>query len=285
MVSERDFQLVDDYLANRMPAGDRASFEKQLQVDMELTSELNLQKSLVEGLQRARVVELKNMLSKIPVSTIATTSSTVVTKAALWIGVSALVGTGLYYLFSEKDTPEVATPLEIVTNNKSEVPVEPVTPVEKPVAIAEEKKEKKTHLAEPKKVIRAPKKEATVEPKIEVFDPSAELQENSSEPNEEILIDNEVTPVSTSTIAVEIDSNNRKFNFHYKLEGDKLILYGEFEKNLYEILEFIGEEKRTAFLYYKQNYYTLKQINKATNLVPVKDPVLLKKLREYSEGK
>ncbi len=286
MASERDFELADDYLANRMPAKDRASFEKQLEVNVKLKNELNLQKRLVAGLQRARVAELKSMLNNVPVGNIAPSSSTVMTQAALWIGFSALVGTGLYYMLSEKKVAEVVTLSEVPANNKPEVQAQPVTPVEKPVVVSEEKEEKKTNIAESKKSRRAAKKQVVIEPKIEVFDPSSELEENSSEPNEVILLNDNTTSVSASTtIAVEIDSNNRKFDFHYKLEGDKLILYGEFEKNLYEILEFIGEEKRTAFLYYKENYYALKQINKATSLTPVKDPLLLKKLREHRAGK
>jgi hypothetical protein len=285
MASEKDFELVDDYLANRMPAGDRASFDKQLETDVELKNELNLQKGLMEGLQRARVAELKSMLNKIPVNNITTSSSTFITKAALWIGVSALVGTGLYYILSEKEVNETTSPLtEITENNTTETPTEPATPTEKTI-INEQKEEEKTNVSETKKPKTAAKKQVAVEPKIEVFDPSTELEEDSKEPNGEILVDDKIRSISTSTVAVEVDANNRKFDFHYKLEGDQLILYGEFEKNLYEILEFIGEEKRTIFLYYKQNYYTLKQIDKVTSLTPVKDPVLLKKLREHRAGK
>jgi hypothetical protein len=63
------------------------------------------------------------------------------------------------------------------------------------------------------------------------------------------------------------------------------MLYGAFEKNLYEILEFFTGENRTIFLYYKNSYYLLKPNGgKVSPLVPVNDPALLKKLREHRNG-
>jgi hypothetical protein len=63
---------------------------------------------------------------------------------------------------------------------------------------------------------------------------------------------------------------------------NKLLLFGMFEKNLYEILEFIGDDNRTVVLYYKSTYYLL-DINKSepTLLAPIKNKALLRKLKEY----
>ena len=75
---------------------------------------------------------------------------------------------------------------------------------------------------------------------------------------------------------------SKKYIFHYVFRDSKLVLYGAFEKNLYEILEFIGDEKRTVVLYYKANYYLL-DIAKVqpTKLTPIRDRRLLKKLQEH----
>jgi hypothetical protein len=86
----------------------------------------------------------------------------------------------------------------------------------------------------------------------------------------------------TSSIEVETEANNRKYNFHYLFRNGKLILYGSFEENLYEILEFIAKEKRTVFLYYKSNYYLLDvKKDTPTELVAIRDPKLIQKLKEH----
>ena len=86
----------------------------------------------------------------------------------------------------------------------------------------------------------------------------------------------------TPSIAVEVDSENKKYDFHYQFAQDKLVLYGPFEKNLYEIMEFISEDKRTVFLYYQDRFYFLKDdTEKLKPLGAIQDPALIKKLKEY----
>ena len=84
---------------------------------------------------------------------------------------------------------------------------------------------------------------------------------------------------------VETDTEHKKYTFHYVFQDGKLILYGAFEKHLYEILEFISDDKRTVVLFYKENYYLL-DINKSTPtvLTPIRDRRLLKKLSEYGSN-
>jgi hypothetical protein len=90
---------------------------------------------------------------------------------------------------------------------------------------------------------------------------------------------------STSSREVVVDNNNRKYKFHYQLDGDNLTLYGDFEQHLYTIMEFKSEDKQNViFMFYKNNYYLLNQSPGNVNrLVPVNDPALLKRLREQRE--
>ena len=63
------------------------------------------------------------------------------------------------------------------------------------------------------------------------------------------------------------------------------MLYGPFEQNLYEIMEFIGEEKRTVFLYYQDNFYLLKDdTEKLKPLGVIHDQALIRKLKEYRKN-
>jgi hypothetical protein len=116
-----------------------------------------------------------------------------------------------------------------------------------------------------------------------VFEPSEETK--SSEPTTASDSGKGTAGVvSTPSIAIEagINGNNGKYNFHYQFKDNKLFLYGVFEKNLYELMEFFSNNKRTLFLYYKENYYLLNEDdNKIKRLAPISDPALLKKLKDY----
>jgi hypothetical protein len=284
MATEKDFELLDDYLSNRLSENDRSAFDKKIEADPALKRELEFQQQMAKGLKKARVAELKAMLNAVPVTSAVSTGSNGLMKAASWVAATVIVGATVYYLTRSQEKTESTTPV-----TDSVLKQEPTTPPqEEPSNSAVEptvKEEKETPVVEKpiatKKQKLSAGKSAPVDPKIEVFDPSLESEEQSSEPAKEILAeDSNVTETKSNTIAVSIDSNNRKYNFHYKLVNDQLTLYGPFETNLYEILEFISDDKRTAFLYYKNTFYYIKEVEKATELVPVKDPALINKIRK-----
>ncbi len=114
---------------------------------------------------------------------------------------------------------------------------------------------------------------------MDVFDPSEETESSAARPETKT---SESSPLSKSSIVVETDNSNKKYNFHYQFKNGKLYLYGTFEKNLYEIMEFFSGNKRTVFLYYKDSYYLLNEENETIKpLAPINDPSLLKKLKDY----
>jgi hypothetical protein len=114
---------------------------------------------------------------------------------------------------------------------------------------------------------------------LDIFDPTQE-GETANKANPEAKISE--APLSKSSIVVEVDNSNKKFNFHYQFKNGKLYLFGTFEKNLYEIMEFFSGNKRTVFLFYKDNYYLLSEENDTIKpLAPINDPTLLQKLKDY----
>lgn len=282
MAVERDFELLDDYLANRMPVEERAAFEQKIATEPELIKELKLQQGVVESLRKARAAELKNILNNVPVPPVGTS---LVTKVTIGIAVSALVATTLYFTLSEESvTMEAEAPAPAIETPVTP-PVENPEQSEQPIATEEEKKDAaKTEKKTTKKSRKKNQNPVVVEPKIDVFDPTAELEENNNTTEGDLLSEADEIATSKSTILVDIDSTSRRHTFHYKLEQDQLILYGPFEHNLFEILEFFSEEKRTAFLYYKKSYYYIKEVDKVTALVPVQDPALLNRLRKHRAG-
>jgi hypothetical protein len=90
--------------------------------------------------------------------------------------------------------------------------------------------------------------------------------------------------VSDSRIEVENINNDKQYAFHYQFNLGKLILYGKFDKGLYEIIEVNGSA-HSVFLFYKDNYYLLNEKETTiTPLTPIHDGQLIKKLREYRKG-
>jgi len=307
MAVERDLELLDDYLSNRMSGAEKQAFEKQLDADIELKSEYQTQQQLIQGIKNARAVELKTMLKNIPVSpSMAPGEATLLTKVAASLVVAGLIGTGIYF-FLNRETKTEQTISEPVAQTKPEVTekVEPKTTTEEPSKIetpstqALDKTPVKEERRPSRKVARAAKKASkdssslasnpgviAEKRKLEVFDPTRESESALKGKNKEISSETTTLNANSSSIQVETDATNKKYTFHYQWKNGKLLLYGSFEKNLYEILEFFGtDDKRTAFLFYKDNYYLLNEDNeKVKELVPITDSNLLKKLKEHREN-
>ncbi|GCC51863.1 hypothetical protein SanaruYs_20920 [Chryseotalea sanaruensis] len=287
MAIERDLELMDDYLANRMPVEERVAFEKRIENEPALQKEIKLQNNVVASLRNARMAELKNMLNNVPVNNLPASNSTVIIKVVAGIAISTLIGTSIYYFLNQPTKQEVVKPsqrevAEVPDENPAPGKEEPQPGTEQPLIIEEEDNKKSQPLNGKKKARKEVPPAPVADPQIEVFDPTAELEDGSNEPHEsEILTNDDIPSTFEPSILVTVDSTSRRHNFHYKLEEDALLLYGPFEKNLFEILEFISDNKRTAFLYYKNSYYFLKETDKTLALTPVQDPALLNKLRKY----
>jgi hypothetical protein len=281
MALEKDFQALDDYLDNKLSAEERKAFEERLNQDSELKNELDFQQSIREGIKQARAAQLKGMLNNIPVSSIPTSHTSYLVKVGTWAAVTGLVATATYFYLT-KDTDSIPQEQPLPTPQEQIKPAE-----EQPTENVGEELTEPVESKTPEKKVPAEKK--TVAPienskrpsPIEVYDPSSESKEEVEKFELEQLAVISKAFV-TSSIEVETNASDRKYNFHYMFKEDKLLLFGTFEKNLYEILEFIGEDKRTVVLYYKSTYYLL-DITKAepTLLAPIKNKALLRKLKQY----
>lgn len=295
MASEKDLELLDQYVSNRLNAQDRTAFEEKLAADSSLKQEFQIQRRVVDKIREARIREIKTMFNSVPVSAIETGTTSVGTQVAIWIGVAAIVGGGIYvYLTSNTKTSQNIAQQEQVTSQAPPVttPEDDATVKEESPATTQGEKPSAESVTPPaddeQENPEAPESSNTVESgeetkgpaPLDVFDPTEETKESSDAKNPSGV--SESTPLHKSSIAVELESNNKKFSFHYQFKDGKLFLYGAFEKNLYEIMEFFSDNKRTVFLFYKDNYYLLNEDNDAVKpLAPISDPTLLKKLKDY----
>lgn len=279
-----NFELIDDYLTNRLSEGDKEGFEKQLESDAALKADVDFQRSIMEGIKSARAAQLKSMLNNVPVSTGYSVDFTLARMAASVIG-AGIIGASIYFYLRPDDVPNIKDASADFTKKGQQVEskqdqVQPVTtpqpeepqPDETPALAPTEKKK------ETRKQPKATSNASEVKPTLNVVNPTEELLEGENQPG---VSENSKSPVSASHIEVETDTANKRYSFHYQFAAGKLFLYGSFDRNLYEILE-IHSEAHTMFLFYKNNYYMLdeKQI-KVTPLEAIRDTALIKKLKEY----
>ncbi len=278
----KNFEHIDDFLANRLPDGERKAFEEQIAGDPALQEEVNFQRELVEAVRKARAQELKSMLQQVPVA-----------GGVSWGGLkmaAAVVGAGVIAasLYFYMDNDEAA--IQAADNQISTTPAQPESTVqEPPVEEVKPGHEEVTAPSESKPVKKLPaptttkKADPVSRPNIEGMDQSEDMT-NSEAPILESTTSNRME-ISIAKMDVVTGINDKKHGFHYQFSQGKLLLYGPFDKNLYEILEVHGDN-RSLFLFYRENYYLLNE--KESQITPLKaisDGELIKRLREYRSVK
>lgn len=282
------FELIDDYLSNRLKGAEREAFEKQLNNDPALRSDLDFQKQIVEGIRNARTAELKEMLNQVPVGGTSVPMEFSVVRMAAGVVAAGVVGAAIYFYVTRGELPPFDNAAgDLNKKTTEEIKKDDPARQDEAPAVKDEDKQDKDEKEETKKESLKPAAKKTEEakpvekPKLDVTNPSEELDQPSDPKNDEPVSSNRRSDISPSTIQVDLDSSSKKYDFHYQFVGSKLMLYGSFDRSLYEILELNGDN-HAVFLFYKDAYYLLDQNQtKVTKLEPIKDAALVNKLREY----
>jgi hypothetical protein len=280
----KNFELIDDYLANRLSEADKTSFEGELQMNTELQREVAVQHIVIEGVKKARAAELKAMLNNVPVGGSINLEWPSSLKIAAGVVGAGLLIAGLSYYFNGKENlnpASLSTSIEDSIkqpNQQTDQPSQEPQPEVQTLPNEPKNEEKKSETPSKKE---EPKMAEPARPKIEVLEPTEELAENARAEKDNGTASNNRSQVSVSHIAVETDATNKRYSFHYQFTQGKLHLYGDFDKGLYEIVEVNGDS-HAVFLYYKELYYLLDEKQVAiTKLEPIKDKTLISKLKEY----
>ncbi len=286
MATERDFELLDDYLSNRLSPEEKALFEQKLSADSELANEMTVQQELIKGIQKARIAELKAMLNNVPVTPLPNPGTSLLVKLAVGTAVVGVVATGIWYFNKDKATPAVST-IETPAETKDDgaagqetetTPI--VTPEEQGKEAAETSQKTENGTATQQKSVTKPE-EKPAKPDINVYDPTPEDSEGTEDHVNQAESEPSELGKAEPSMAVTVDRTSKAYSFHYQYKEGKLFLYGPFEANLYEIMEFFNNNKRTVFLHYKTDYYLLKEVDdKIRPLTAITDPALINKLEE-----
>lgn len=297
MADERDFELLDDYLTNRMSEDDRTAFEQKIQADPDLQHEYALQKRLIEGIKNARVAELKSMLNKAPIPANHTGAS-LASKIVLGTAIALIAAAGYWY-FNQTTTPSEADSITI-TQEPPKTEDQPLAtpdaeivnePVQQPPAVQQKPKvevgknqtsagteHSKPSLARKPDPLTAPapdKPRRNGENGISVPDVSetGEAQNAGAEGDHTI-------EAGAAALAVETDPESTLYKFHYQFLDGKVVLFGPFATRSYEVIR-LADEGSPVFLYYRDQYYPLEDAdNNVRPLEAVTDQALLQKLKK-----
>ncbi|MGE0590543.1 MAG: hypothetical protein AB7O48_18325 [Cyclobacteriaceae bacterium] len=278
------FELIDDYLTNRMDEAARVNFEQRMEADSQLKAEVSLQKGIIEGVKQARVAELKTMLNNVPVGG---SSGALTGKIALATLSAGILGTVLYFAFQGEDKPQAITETEPIAVETPATQPEIIEEETTPATEQQEEVAKENQIVEKKNSAGVRKLEATkpASPKIEVMDLTTEMGQDNEETSAAPPVHTSKPVVSASSVEVETDNTNKTYPFHYQFKNDKLVLYGPFDSSLYEIIEINGG-KHNLFLYYKDSFYHLdEKEHLIVPLIMIRDTELLSVLERYRNGK
>lgn len=284
-------EFVNRYLDNELSEIERLDFENKILHDSELREEYNFQKDLIEGIKETRRLELKSRLSNIPINT--PLYQTIGFKAVAIASITASVGIGAYYLFSNTNDIQLSD-IDLNTNQLTlteEVDIPKIPEAITPIFKEEPKKEVVMDVISQEK----PKTEAVaknteaVEQKIihpNVIQPDiVETFEEEDVTPKEINIDPQINNLdeikenveSTVEISTVKDKRNK---FHYKFFENKLYLLGNFNDMPYEIIELNTSKGKSYFLFYNNSFYKLNSEQvKPAPLVKIENDSLVNELK------
>jgi len=287
-----NFELIDDYLTNRLGEPDKVALEQQLRSDSTLRAEVDIQSQIIEGLKSARAADLKAMLNNVPVQSVPVEFSVLKIATGL-IGTIAIISAAYFY-FNGNSEPELQTPEPIEDSIKQDEEArlqesDDVAQIEEKTtneSVVEEGSVKEQKKIEKKPIISTPSDKADTpqpvgKPVIDVIDPSEDLTESSPTRGSSSAL----KPILTlPKMNVEVDSSSKKYPFHYQFTSGKVVLFGSFDRSLYEIIEVNGGS-HSLFLFYKDNYYKLDDSRTdITALEVIRDKTLIQKLKEYRKN-
>lgn len=275
MANERDFELLDDYLTNRLSEQDRSAFEQKLQADPDLQHEYALQKRVIQGIKEARVAQLKSMLNQVPVPS-AATGNAIATKVILGTLVTLMIAAAAFWYY--RDEPAKVEQ----TTASSAQEQQPIAPAETPVTAPETKRE--TEVSKQPRVMEKSIQETDKNQTSAGTEHSRPSLAKKPEPLAAPAPQGDVKTQATDAIAVITDSSNPPYS--YNADNDKVVLYGPFEDSAYQIVNLSEAGKTVRSLYYKDKYYLLSDTQgEVRALSQVTDASLIEKLEKQRMSK
>lgn len=252
----KNFEKVEAYFNNELNDSEKSDFLSEVESNTELKSEYDFQNEVINGIKEARKVELKAMLDKVPIASIPAATSGLY-KILIGGAASLIIGTSLWYYFNSASEVNMASETKVEEFSPIVEESDQFTETKQSVAKLDVEKSSKEE-TRPSSVKNKNTKNSNIN-KPNVPTAQDDFVDNSLQ-DENLEIPSDISKVDinlASKVNVEIKVK-KKYSFHYQYTQGNLILYGNFEDDLFEVLELNKEDQVEVYLYYESNYYYIK---------------------------
>jgi hypothetical protein len=281
-------EKIDAFLSGKMTPKEMLDFQTELNNNAMLQKEFAFQNTVVSGIKEARRLELKNRLSQIPVDDKVGYPSYY--KFLIGAASAVVVGSVVSYFWifndshaietQQKDTVSVvSTPqigLQDSETSKVLAPKENIQTAEPSVSI------EMSGQAEEKNQLRSKNKKSNDSKEIKKSNQPTDFAVQVPDAHLEMVNEVEVSEVNilqnSNSAAIENDGNmpaqvniekNRKYKLHYSYYENQLYLYGDFDKEPYELIDLKVTNNKGLYMYYQQKYYQL--VDNTRSIAPLKE--------------
>ncbi|MFY0627835.1 MAG: hypothetical protein JXR07_16170 [Reichenbachiella sp.] len=280
---------LDAYFSGEMKGSDRLVFEGRVESDPVFKSEFESQNEIVESLKAHRKAELKTRLDNISVepSLIGSLLQSSALKPVVYAVTSVAVLSGSYLFYNQeaaienhiqhiKGQKEFFTASNIQANN------------DLVLDYRHEPKDLKIALNQPAVSEKSDQSLNTND--VVVSDIIFEVPEVNGEMGAEefkapgLALEEakriEEVPSTAKLDKIQINTiNSRRYGFHYRVEDNRLFLYGKFNESPYEIIELNTPSSKSLFFFYDGSFYNLnKEASSVTPLSRIEDKKLSDRL-------
>ena len=283
-------EQLEAYFNGEMQGTDRLVFEGRIESDPMLKTEFEHQKEIVESLKNHRTTELKTRLSNISVepTLIGSLLQSSLLKPVGYVLTGLTVAAGGYFFFTNsadvtqytlhklESKQQFLTASSIDINKKMILDYRYVSPKRDVLMLPPVQYSELTESSSEEVI-------ASNEIAFEVPDVGSEMATDEFKaPNLEIEEAKRIEEVPAVAKMDKIQINavhSRKYNFHYRIEDNRLFLYGKFNESPYEIIELNTSTTKSLFFFYDGSFYNLnKEANTITPLSKIDDNRLSGKL-------
>ncbi|WP_187696236.1 hypothetical protein, partial [Xanthovirga aplysinae] len=276
-------------------------FHEKLNNDLLFRNEYNREKDIIQGIKNFRKGQLKEQLQGINISLTRIRLFNSL-KIAGGISTAALIGLSTYFFTQNSQKPSIDNklvlelPLEQNQESKTEedIPIPPAANKENPAENIAPENPNIDQLVKVKSEKQPPlsslKESNLAENSFDVQLPEVPDQfdlEDESYISGESQIDAHNSNFATERVMRKIETiKDVRYKFHYQLQGEKLFLYGDFGKSVYEIIEIKATTNNRLYLYYEGNFYWLKEDQrKVKPLKMIKNEKTIEKLLDIRKNK
>lgn len=288
---------IESYFSGELSGADRILFEGKVESNPELKEIFENQQEIVEGLRTQRVTELKARMNNISVEPSfigALLGNSIVQNVGY--GVTGVMLTiGAFMFFNQRDAIEFH--VQSLDAKSAYVVSSEVKPHFYPTLDYRASKPTPLQVSDfmvasspSLKKVSAIKTEPLQPVELSSAEYAFEVPEIATQAQEEGLQGLEVdieTMDKVDQVAkvssfekVNIQTiNSRKYNFHYRLEDNRLFLYGKFNMSPYEIIEITSLGKKRLYFFYQDEFYQLhKSASVITELAKIENKSLISEL-------